>query len=252
VSSTKNLIYKEDNGSEINATTISLLSLNSNYFTTDNNGTAELHIKINTERNASNSINPFVMSIADINVSDANNTQGTINLDKNATFLYGRTNAPRQRFTTNPATAFIYYEVYCNGSDTNAVDCNKTLLPNGSSSVTINDPRWFKNTSHFNSTDGTQGTVTQKNATLITETGSVTANPAQTTLSYDVTKGYPYKATMENNASTWLIYNKYNANATTNEFEVEFVHSGGWAGQHETNTTTKNNAVTTTNRRSMW
>ena len=58
---------------------------------------------------------------------------------------------------------------------------------------------------------------------------------------------------MENNASGWLIYNKYNPNATTNEFEVEFVKPGGsWAGKHETNTSTDSNASNKTNRRLMW
>ena len=58
---------------------------------------------------------------------------------------------------------------------------------------------------------------------------------------------------MENNASNWLIYNKYNPNATTNEFQVEFIKPGGdWAGVHETNSTTNKNASDNTNRRLMW
>jgi hypothetical protein len=58
---------------------------------------------------------------------------------------------------------------------------------------------------------------------------------------------------MEMNSSSWLIYNKYDATKTTNDFEVEFSASdAAWAGQHETNTTTTNSASQNTNRRLMW
>ena len=69
----------------------------------------------------------------------------------------------------------------------------------------------------------------------------------------DKTFGYPYKTTMENNASSWLIHNPKNPDATTNEFSVEFSRkSGGWSGKHDTDTVTKDHNVTNTNRRSMW
>jgi hypothetical protein len=57
---------------------------------------------------------------------------------------------------------------------------------------------------------------------------------------------------MENNASNWLIYNKYDANDTKNEFVVEFVNDGNWTGENETSVTTKNRSSIITNRRSMW
>jgi hypothetical protein len=58
---------------------------------------------------------------------------------------------------------------------------------------------------------------------------------------------------METNASGWLIYNKYDNTAKKNEFEVEFTNSSGsWAGQTETDSTTKKNAAERTNRRLMW
>ncbi|MDQ1264605.1 MAG: hypothetical protein QG559_1606, partial [Campylobacterota bacterium] len=63
---------------------------------------------------------------------------------------------------------------------------------------------------------------------------------------------YPYRTTMQNGASPWLIYNESDAGATTNEFQVEFDTIGGWSGEHETNTTTKTPAGATTNRRIMW
>jgi len=72
-------------------------------------------------------------------------------------------------------------------------------------------------------------------------------------LKYDKSFGYPYKTTMENNASSWLIYNDYDSTATKNQFSVEF--EGGdsyWSGVHETNSSTKDSDAIRTNRRSMW
>ena len=79
------------------------------------------------------------------------------------------------------------------------------------------------------------------------------AGQSFTNLVYTGGRGYPYKATMENNASNWLIYSKYNSAATKNQFEVEFdTGAATWAGVRETNTTTTSNVTSKTNRRSMW
>ncbi len=250
--SSRNLIYEEKNGSEINATTISLIDLNSSYFTTDNNGTAELIIKINSERNVSNSINPFVLSITDVNITDANNTKGGITLDKNSTFIYGRTHGTRQRFKGQDGNATLYYEAYCNATDSFGVVCDKTLLPNGTSSLFSDDPRWFKNTLHSPTNDGNISQVTQKNGLgFVTASTLSQTSPDKTTLHYNQTS-FPYNTTMDIHSSSWLIYNHYNPNAQFNEFEVEFLQDGNWTGEHETNATTDRTATTITNRRTMW
>lgn len=72
-------------------------------------------------------------------------------------------------------------------------------------------------------------------------------------MTYDGSFGHPYKTTMENNASRWLIYNEDVPTATMNQFSVEFDRAGGaWSGEHKTDTTTKDQNATTTNRRIMW
>lgn len=245
---------------------------------TDENGTKTVAwnennlskvLRFNFARDVNNSLNPFMVHASDVNLSaDSNYTQlsifgydTTANIlgeesglgDGNATFVYGRTHAQRHRFQDANGTASINYEVFCNATDTNGVDCNKTLLPNGADSNSTDDPRWFRNTQHNAINDGVVGTVVQKGGTGIVTAGTPTMlNPSTTRLRYNGSRGYPYKTTMENNASSWLIYNKYNANDTTNEFEVEFEGQGNWAGKHETNTTTKSDGATKTNRRTMW
>ncbi len=202
--------------------------------------------------------NPFVVNGADVNIivnslytsSTANTATITGNslATASATFVYGRTHAPRQRFVGNSDAALIYYETFCDGAG-----CDKLLLPNSISSTSTDDPRWFVNTNHFPAA-GVVGTVNQKNNAEVTAGTPVGAATANVVLTYDATRGYPFKTTMENNASTWLRYDKYKADpVATNEFEVEFTDGNtSWAGQHETDTTTNTNSSDKTNRRIMW
>jgi hypothetical protein len=59
---------------------------------------------------------------------------------------------------------------------------------------------------------------------------------------------------MKLNASSWLIYNKYDSNASANEFEIEFEkdQKGNKIGENETNSSTKSFGTTILNRRSLW
>jgi hypothetical protein len=182
-------------------------------------------------------------------------TTTTINEDsptqatEDATFLYGRTHATRQRIVGSEGNVSLYYEVYCFGPG-----CDKSLLPNSDANTT-DDPRWYINTQHTSSF-GSVGSINQKgyavNTGPVTSQAATNTNPAKAKLTYH-NDSYPYKTTMENNASNWLIYAPYDAGATKNEFDVEFINpSSQWAGQHETNTSTKRNAANKTNRRTMW
>ncbi|RLA73491.1 MAG: hypothetical protein DRG78_22490, partial [Epsilonproteobacteria bacterium] len=178
--------------------------------------------------------------------------------DKNATFVYGRTNAPRQRFMApvgatagNPAVDLIFFEVYCSS-------CTRELLPNGTDSNTSDDPRWFINTKHSSTAHGQVFDIIQKTTgtTYVSATnGNIVGNGiSDTDLVYGGGRNYPYKATMDANASSWLIYDKYNVNSERNEFEVEFDGgSGAWVGKKEaTPSSTQRDGADKTNRRSMW
>ncbi|MDF1874205.1 choice-of-anchor L domain-containing protein [Sulfurimonas sp. SAG-AH-194-I05] len=230
-------------------------------------GSARTILNLNYTRETNNSVNPQEVTFNSYNVTctDALNdctfnadalsnktTQGT--KDLNASFsikhYYGRTNIPRSRFQNNTdQSAFIYYEVYCEGNT-----CNKNLLQNATSSTYIDDPRWFVNTNH-SSSFGSAGDVVQKNGqTAVTPDIGPSGNHQDfVRLDYDGTKGNPYKTTMKNKASGWLLYNKYKMNATNNEFEVEFEGTNTqWNGTDAANVTTKRKAADGTNRRSRW
>ena len=239
-------------------------------------GAAATVINLNYNRTNSVALNPEEITFNTYNVDCTIPGNCTFNADlvanktaQGATDLnstipikhyYGRTHSPRNRFVGFTGNAFIYYEVFCNGT-VNGTTCDKDLLQNRFASRITDDPRWFRNEAHIVTSHGTAGAVdgsdiTQKNgarvstAALVEITGRTTAP-----LTYDVSRGYPYKATMENNASRFLIYNRYDtANTNTlNEFEVEFVNANSsWAGQKETDTHTKDTSSKKTNRRSMW
>jgi len=218
--------------------------------------------------------------IADTNgvpvTPDKNATsQGTKDLNSSISIkhYYGRTHAPRNRFVGPDGNVTVYYEVFCNGT-INARACNKQLLQpeltTGQNSKVTDDPRWFRNSEHNVSNHGPViapvnppvipvGVIAQKGgANRVTNTPNAVYNtiptgPTLIPLRYDATRGYPYKATMLNTPNRWLIYNKYNAAATANESEVEFVSAtSNWAGKRETIDTTGEVGSKKTNRRSMW
>lgn len=218
------------------------------------NGTAQFNYKINFDRNATKVVNPFIVVVSDLNVTDTDGASGA-KAGGNATFLFGRTHASRQRYSTNTGPANIYYESFCFGAL-----CNKALLPNGINSTRTDDVRWYVIPTPFHTTptDGSVGIVVEKIGTnavgdIVDATDNPGGNPSVTNLSYDGSKGYPYKTTMQNEASPWLIHNENNdATATRNEFQVEFNNQGDWTGENETSTTTKDSNTSITNRRIMW
>lgn len=217
-------------------------------------------LKFNFARDEAKPLNPLEVAIGDIRLN-ATATYPTGDVTGTATntnaihFLYGRTHAPRQRFKGANGNAFIYFEVYCNGVDDNNVTCHKAKLPNGASSKFTDDPRWFVNKQHT-LTAGEVGTVSQQ-GTSKTNIGTIVASTGKTTVPISYTgSAYPYKATMENNASKWLIYDKYSKTSTPttkNEFIVEFTKStSSWAGAGENDASTSGAGAAKTNRRTMW
>lgn len=223
------------------------------------NGSSVVTIRANFDRNQTNPDNPFNIARNDFNITQIVDTDGVTGSDfnrtndMNATFVYGRTNASRQRYIGNSGATNIYFESFCFGAT-----CNTALLPNGAASRKINDARWYINDNHVSTTDGNITVVVQKGGVnagtdTVTATDNPVGNPSQTTLDYSGGRGYPYKTTMQNGASPWLIYNESNQTATRNEFQVEFNDVGEWSGEHNTTTTTKKDKInTSTNRRVIW
>jgi len=260
-----------------NGTTLGI-NLATNDFNATQAGVTNTILNINLDRNSSTALNPERVTYTTYNTNCTNaaadctmnadlsnsfTTTESLDLNQtanpassiNITYLYGRTHASRQRYENNTGTANIYYEAYCFGV-TGGNTCDKTLLPQGINSKRTDDIRWYMNTSHT-SNEGNAGTISERATTVhVTVAGATTGNhPDNSTLmTYDENQGYPYKTTMENNASRWLIYNEDNPTATRNSFSVEFYKSNAnWSGTNTMTTNVDDNKTTVkTNRRSMW
>ncbi|DAB28248.1 MAG: hypothetical protein A2513_06475 [Sulfurimonas sp. RIFOXYD12_FULL_33_39] len=255
--------------------TAGTITLTASDFNQSNSGALNTTLNLNLDRNATAFLNPqeITFDTYDANCTTPANCTMSVDLgtkktegsfDLNQTVIttnkmkikhyYGRTHASRQRYQGSTGVANIFYEIFCFntiGGNT----CDKTLLPNGLTSKRVDDLRWFINENHT-SDFGDAGKIVEKNALSIVTTAGVTSgnHPDNSTLmTYNQSKGYPYKTTMENNASSWLIYNETDINATRNSFSVEFENaSSNWSGEHETSTTTKSVGAVKTNRRSTW
>lgn len=274
----------EQSGVITNVLTTRVISLQKRDFNKTNVtrvGSVNTELYLNLDRNSSTSLNPeqitYTSYTTDCNIAgncrmnaDLVNdyeTNGAMDLNKTSdntqsitiNHIYGRTHASRQRYEgAGPHPANIYYEAYCFGT-IGGNTCLKTLLPQGLASVRTDDIRWFINDSHIISNDGNISIVIQENGTNVDANDTVDAtdnpvgNPSITTITYDEDQGYPYKTTMENNASRWLIYNQNDPTARRNSFAVEFDKASlNWSGVHDTNTTTKSTGSVKSNRRSNW
>lgn len=197
--------------------TWNIASIPNTIFSTYNNGIGQLNIKVNFDRNSTKTVNPFIFTARDINVTDADGVLGGIDLNQNTTFYYGRAHAPDYRFPNRDGNATIYYEVYCK-------DCTQamrnTMGITGNESV--NALNWYQNTLHV-STAGLAAPV-PAHAGNFSNTGITHTNPITTQrLTLQNATSIPYVDKVNLNSSTWLIY-------YPTDFSVEFYSAGSWAG----------------------
>lgn len=235
-------------------TDISLLAIPKTIFSTDTNGTGSIHVKINFDRNTSKVVNPFILTIQDINATDTNNTRGTMTLDQNATFQYGRVHAPDYRFAGSDGNATIYYEVY---SDTSKSIRNSMDINGSESSDSIN---WYVKNLHVTA----DGDVLLFNSIGDVQFGNtIYLNAFPTSISEPITSGselqivsideVPYKDKIIMRPNTWLIFDAFNSTASTDDFLVEFYEAGSvWAGQGSLGQTVDLNVSRKQNKRLDW
>ncbi|OHD99219.1 MAG: hypothetical protein A3K14_08755 [Sulfurimonas sp. RIFCSPLOWO2_12_FULL_36_74] len=276
LNTTAPLIWRDTNATITNPTTAAsfpIVTIPQDSFLKNRNGLVDANLSINFGRNTNMAVNPITLGLQNLQAGcqtvadcssvahgNSNHTpDANLTTNSTVTFLYGRTHASRQRYAVPadaPYNANIYFESFCFGNEGGNA-CNKNVLPNGLNSRRVDDTRWFWNENHDIADDGAVGIVLQRGgantaADIVDATDNPIGNPSTTTLDYDSSRGFPYKTTMENGASPWLIYNESDPTATRNEFQVEFDNQGGWTGKHETNTTTKSTGGVNTNRRIMW
>ena len=238
----------------------------------DMRGAITMDLGYNYSRSVSQPVNPRLIKFKDFNITYYSNPSisvnlindhkiyGNIDIDSNITFIYGRAHAPRYRVECTAAgacsnsnkPALIYYEFY---SNPNAADANLSLRQTiaGDTDRSSDALLWFNNPQHAVNDDGNITGSSQKIASEITQVSiDNSASPTSIVYQYSGNSGYPYKGTIGLNTQSWLIYNKFNASATQNEFEIEFNKDKGEVAGHDTNATGGNSANTNTARRIRW
>lgn len=238
--------------SDINATLqlgTAMTPIPDTIFGTTTKGKATLSFKINFDRNMTIPTNPFLLTLRDINVTDENLTKGSKDLNQSSLFYYGRVYSTDYRGET-PIPSTIRYEVYCK-------DCNKTdfNITGAQSPTSLN---WYQNPFHTLLADGnvTQfrsvGITLVKNLDDTAQSTAIANGLEQDNILTNPNPNAPYTDRIRMTPSSWLLYNPYNAGATTNDFNVEFIRSGNWAGEGKLGDTVDLNTSTRTNRRMEW
>lgn len=243
------------------------LNISRFHFRKDNNGTMDINISMNYERNISIAINPFKIEYqrVDVNCTNSSDCQINANLaqdwnitgsndftDINITYYYGRVHAPEYTFNVNPANARVYYEVYCK-------DCNRADYNLTDKNESVDSIYWYQNPLHVNNTFG------EYNATfpfIQAQLGGLTPNATDlNTTTLTVTTTLPHTNRIILYPNSWLIYNPANSLATTSDFLVHFLSQGTWGGEgsvKEDNTVStgrfvqKDNNITQVQRRLDW
>jgi len=249
---------------DINESNITLTVLDTN-FTKDNFGTLKTQIYMNFDRNITSPRNPIKIDFKSLDVNCSNISDCQIQADLKSDYnisakldfnttqfddiihYYGRVHAPDYRIEGNSGIRNVIYEVYCQ-------DCNQTDY-NVSNFESPDSIFWYRNISHNGSVDGnvsqynsTSGTVT------ITNAGAINQGFEANTFTSTKVPATPNKDRVMMTPAPWLLYNRFDETATTNDFNVEFYDDGRWAGEGDEKKTIADevNASIIQNRRLDW
>ncbi len=255
-----------------------MVTQNAVYFKKDMKGAITMDLGYNYDRVVNQPVNPRFVHFSNLSFAYVSNppisvdritdhhVSGTLPLDHNITFIYGRVHAPRYRVecsgTGNCSTATspnqplkFYTEFYYDAAA--SVEANSTLTTlSQEADRSVDSIRWYTNTQHNEGRDGNITSVIQRYVTTspISRSGATltfTSGVAFDDFEYDSSsEGYPYKATMQIISQPWLIYNRFDDSATANDFELEFNAKklgGATGGVDDSNMTSPN-----TSRRIRW
>ncbi|MCD8543764.1 MAG: hypothetical protein LRY52_02590 [Sulfurospirillum cavolei] len=214
------------------------------------NGIANITMSFNFTRTINTPDAPFTIAKNDfniINIIDQDNTTGADfdrTIDQSITFYYGRVYSTDYK-AQSPIVTTIRYEAYCDAN------CATFAALGAQSPTSIN---WYQNTLHNALTDGSVTTYSSVGTTLIdganTSASAAIANGVENNTLTNATA--PYTDRIQMTPSSWLLFNAFNAAAATNDFNVEFITTGNWAGQGALGETVDTAISTRANRRIEW
>ncbi len=237
--------------------TILNIDINDTNFTVANPGVATLSYNINLNRNPIQPVDPFDLNITTLLLTSyESNISSQLTLDQNITYVYGRVHAPRYRINGRGNDLFngiptgrlrFYYEVFCSTCNPNTPEWGGAI-----GNLSVDSINWYQNLHHNNSLLGDINNTMPfftRNPANFQQMTKVDMNLSDFQLNNGV--NLPYKTTININASDWLIYDRFNVNAQTNSFELEFQGTGTKGGTQD-GTMTDGNANVNSNRRILW
>ena len=196
------------------------------------------NLAIRGTRDTTKPVNPFIIKGSDINVSvestytdTAKGISDTIKGGKegtgSATFLYGRLHAPRYRVSSAAGSLPVYYEFYYDvnpGIEDNTT-LSGTFTGSGNADRSKDAFYWYKNNLH-QTRDGNITGISQYNFSDLTLGYNAAATNGIQYINYNYGgNDFPYRATIKISTQPWLIYNRYDAAATTVDVPLE-INSG--------------------------
>jgi hypothetical protein len=249
-------VITDMNLSSEEAITVELDDMN---FTKELNGTMNIRLHYNYDKNETNlTMNPKRLNIQGLNV-DCNTTANcTISAEQSnnysisniapinnlVNFVQGRVHAPRYRIDGNEGNVTVYHEIYWDGNA--ACNLNGVLI---NPALSVDSLNWYRNTRHTPEDGNVTQMTQQRGLNLITEQQNWLLQDGRSIhdMFYNGNNGYPYRSVIQITPSPWLIYNRYDSNATFNRLDIEFNQKGT-----ATSGMVDDNAEVNSNRRIMW
>ena len=232
-------------------------------FKATDTGKANINLNINFDRTNNHPVNPFKLSINDINLTEDDNevsSEKTVNQD--AHYLYARAKSTKYFYDdirTNIATTPIKVEVYCDKWPASA-HCPGVDVLNGAT----NDAKWYISTSH-DSTSGDGNIYPFIDATLYDATVSpaeavITTNGIANNITVrndSQTVPYTVEVTLDDHTptitSSWLVYNPNDPIAYPIPFyKVRFIGNATWSGVGDTGNVVGTDASSKKTKRLDW
>ena len=242
-------------------------------------GKNKIDYRVNFDRSTNVPHNPFSYRAVDMTVECDVNANCNVNAKQQASYvpkgkeifvntrtavLYGRVNAPRVRTMCSGtgncnANVTFFYEFYSDKNDNNRSVLNSVV--GNTPQRSLNSANWYQNGAHRTATDGNVSFVNYDMPLGTKPVFVQNISTTSTTFNYTGTRGYPYKSTIliprntTKGTQSWLVYDKYNANATSVRGEVEFYGPGEWSSTTGAETSVQGKSGKrnkNTNRRIRW
>lgn len=246
------------------------------YFKKDMNGSLTMDLGYNFARQMNVALNPRHINMKDFNLTYTapppginvdletdHKIFGTINIDQNVTFLFGRAKPAQTYYETieNNINTPLSTVVYC---DLGYTECqNRGIMALFGQT---NEATWWKSWDHTTPQDGNIELVSAPTSAL--NTTSVTINSEGEDSTINVNNGgvapllVPVNLVVNdptnppapaNYTDRWLIYNEYSATTPPIPFyRVKFLGASGWVGKGDTGHVVGDDVNTKNNKRLEW